>query len=301
MTTPAIPDWIAVDWGTTQLRAFAMQGATALSRLRSQDGMSKLAPADFEGALIALIAPWLEKNRGPVVACGMLGARQGWIEAPYRTVPCVPLAATMTLAPSATGLSVHVIPGLSQASPPDVMRGEETQIAGFLQLNPGWDGVLCLPGTHTKWVHLSAGEVVSFQTFMTGELFDLIGSTSVLRHAMATDGWVDSAFLEAAEEALARPERLAARLFSLRAASLLQGTGAAETRARLSGLLIGAELAASRPYWLGQNLAILKSGAQARAYHAALAIQAAPAMLVDGERATLAGLTAAWRLLKGKP
>lgn len=295
------PDWIAVDWGTTHLRAYAMQGATVLDRAQSNAGMGKLSPEGFEPALTALIGPWIAQGALPVVACGMLGSRQGWVEAPYRSLPCTPLAAGMTRAPATCGLAVHVIPGLSQSAPPDVMRGEETQIAGFLGLNPGWDGVLCLPGTHTKWVQLSAGEVVSFQTFMTGELFDVIGHGTVLRHSIAAEGWDAAAFLDAVGDAMTRPERLAARLFSLRAGSLLNATAGEVNRARLSGLLIGAELAAARPYWLGQNLAILGMGAQAKAYRDALASLGAQATLVNTERATLAGLTAAHRLLKETP
>jgi 2-dehydro-3-deoxygalactonokinase len=293
------PDWIAVDWGTTNLRAYAMQGRTVLDRAQSNAGMGKLAPDGFEPALTALVGPWLAAGPLPVVACGMVGSRQGWVEAPYRAVPCTPLATAMTLAPTHCGLAVHVISGLCQTDPPDVMRGEETQIAGFLDLNPGWDGVMCLPGTHTKWVQVSAGEVVSFQTFMTGELFDLVGSSSVLRHSVATEGWSGAAFDAAVSDAISKPEKLAARLFSLRAGSLLQNTSATDNRARLSGVLIGAELAAAKPYWLGQNLAVLGMGKQALAYRDALAPQGATALLVDTERATLAGLTAAYRSLKG--
>ncbi len=182
--------------------------------------------------------------------------------------------------------------------PADVMRGEETQIAGFLSLNPGWDGVLCLPGTHTKWAHLSAGEVISFQTFMTGEIFALMEQSSVLRHTVAGEGWDAVAFAEALSDTMSAPERVAARLFRLRAADLLEGLDPARARAALSGHLIGLELAAARPYWLGQNLAILGMGAQARAYERGLAEQGASAMLVDAERATLAGLTEAYRMMK---
>ena len=294
-------DWIAVDWGTTNLRAFVMQGATVLARAQSNAGMATLAPEGFEPALTALIGPWLGGGPLPVIACGMVGSRQGWREAPYRSVPCAPLGSRMTHLATACGIDVHLVSGLAQASPPDVMRGEETQIAGFLSLNPSWDGVLCLPGTHTKWAHLSAGEVVSFQTFMTGELFDLLGTASVLRHALTGEGWEADAFEASVRETMARPERLAARLFALRAANLLEGTGPAATRASLSGLLIGAEIAAARPYWLGQNLAILGTGTQARAYRDALALQGVTAMLTDTERATLAGLTSAHRSLKARP
>ncbi|GFE49826.1 2-keto-3-deoxy-galactonokinase [Roseobacter cerasinus] len=292
------PDWIAVDWGTTNLRAYAMQGATVLARAQSDDGMGKLSADGFEPALLALIGAWVEPDPVPVIACGMVGSRQGWVEAPYRTVPCTPLAETLTRAPTARPLDVRVVSGLSQANPADVMRGEETQVAGFLALNPGWDGVLCMPGTHTKWVHLSAGEVVSFQTFMSGELFALISTQSVLRHSLDSEGWDADAFADAVSNAMSRPEALAARLFGLRAGNLLQGTQTPVTRATLSGLLIGAELAAARPYWLGQNIAILGLGDQARAYKEALRPQGVEAMLVDTEKATLAGLTAAYRNTK---
>jgi 2-dehydro-3-deoxygalactonokinase len=298
MAQQITPDWIALDWGTSNLRAYAMQGATVLARAASEDGMGKLSREAFEPAMMPLIAPWLAAGHVPVIACGMVGSRQGWIEAPYRAVPCAPLGDRLTWAPSEQGLEVRVISGLSQADPPDVMRGEETQIAGFLSLNPKWDGVLCLPGTHTKWVLLSADEVVSFQTFMTGEMFDLLATKSVLRHSATRDGWDDEAFAAAVSDAISKPERLAARLFSLRAGDLLQGREPATTRAALSGYLIGAELAAARPYWLGQNLAILGTGPQPRAYAGALEDQGVPAMMVDAERATLAGLTAAYRSVK---
>ncbi|MFK7879521.1 2-dehydro-3-deoxygalactonokinase [Roseobacter sp.] len=298
MSKDSAPDWIAVDWGTTNLRVFAMQGATVCKRAQSEDGMGRLAAAEFEPALRSLVGDWLKDGNLPVIACGMVGSRQGWVEAPYRSVPCTPLAEALTAAPTTNGLDVRVVSGLSQSSPADVMRGEETQIAGFLQLNPGWDGVLCLPGTHTKWVLLSAGEVISFQTFMSGELFALISEKSVLRHSVAEDGWDSAAFETAINDAMSHPERLAARLFGLRANNLLHQTTAPITRATLSGLLIGSELAAARAYWLGQKIAILGTGKQARAYQSALRPQGVEAMLVDTERATLAGLTAAYRNTK---
>lgn len=297
MTVSGSADWIAVDWGTSNLRAFSMQGATVLDRAQSDRGMGELSRDAFEPALKELIDPWTKAGTLPVIACGMVGSRQGWVEAPYRSVPCPPLGGDMVRAPARDTLAVHVIPGLSQSSPADVMRGEETQIAGVLALNPGWDGVICLPGTHTKWVEVSAGEVVSFQTFMTGELFALLSEKSVLRHSVG-GGWSDDAFATAVDDALSKPERLAARLFSLRAQGLLHGTEPDVTRAALSGYLIGAELAAARPYWLGRSIAILGTERQARAYEAALRAQGLSALMIDSERATLAGLTAARRAME---
>ena len=293
------PEWIAVDWGTTHLRAWAMQGGTAIAKARSDAGMAKLERDQFEQALLDLVNGWLGTGTTPVIACGMVGARQGWVEAPYKSVPCKPDQSAHAIAPCKDArLQVRVIPGLKQEKPADVMRGEETQIAGFLALNPDWDGVICLPGTHSKWVHISAGEVVSFQTFMTGEQFDLLAGSSVLRHSIDTSGWDKQAFEDALSDSISRPERLAANLFNLRARDLLSAQPKDIAHARLSGLLIGAELAAARPFWLGQQIAIVGATSLSQIYADALALQGVPATVADGARMTLAGLQAAYRQTK---
>ena len=283
--------WIAVDWGTTRLRGWLMDGASVADSAASDKGMAGLSREAFEPALLSLIEPWLE-GAHDLVACGMVGAKQGWVEAPYRAAPCAAAAADLIVAPTGDPrLTVRIAPGVSQADPPDVMRGEETQIAGFLMDMPDFDGVVCLPGTHTKWVHVSAEEIVSFRTFMTGEIFALIAGHSVLRHDIG-DGWVEGAFLEAVDEAMSRPEALAARLFALRAGSLLEGPSPDVARSCASGLLIGMEVAAARPYWLGREVAILGDGGQAAAYEAALRAQGAPIISASAEAATLRGLIA---------
>ncbi|MBU2358904.1 MAG: 2-dehydro-3-deoxygalactonokinase [Alphaproteobacteria bacterium] len=283
--------WIAADWGTTNLRVWAMSASgTVLAAATSDDGMGSLTRDAYPAALDRVTADW---PHVPVIACGMVGSRQGWAEAAYTAVPCPPLSNQLTRA----GDRTHIIPGLKQTSPADVMRGEETQIAGFLALNPNWDGVICLPGTHTKWVHVSAGEVISFQTVMTGDLFAAITGHTVLRHS-TSQGWDDAGFAQGVDDAISRPEKLAARLFSLRAEGLLDALPDAVARARLSGLLIGAELAATKPYWLGQQIAVIGAGTLAGLYVTALAAQSAPATQVNADRATLAGLTAAYRIWK---
>jgi 2-dehydro-3-deoxygalactonokinase len=291
------PDWIAVDWGTSNLRAFAMGPGGVLAQATSDEGMGKLARDQFEGALLRLIDGWLDAGKvTPVIACGMVGARQGWVEAPYRAVPCLPVdkGGLMVVSVTDPRITMAIVPGLSQANPADVMRGEETQIAGALALDPGFDGVLCLPGTHSKWAQVSAGEVVSFQTMMTGEMFALLSSQSVLRHGMiGADGWDDVAFDQGVSDALSRPERLAAMLFRLRAEGLLNGLSGDAAKARLSGLLIGAELAAARPYWLGQKVSLIGASKLAAAYARALAAQGAEARLLSGDECVLAGLSRA--------
>ena len=279
-------DWIAADWGTSNLRVWGMGEASGpLWSVATARGMGTLAPSEFEGALREAVADRASLSV-PIVACGMVGARQGWAEVAYAPVPARPVGAPLTRAPG--GLDVRIVPGLSQAAPPDVMRGEETQIAGLLALSD-FDGTVCLPGTHAKWAQVSAGEVASFRTAMTGELFALLRGRSVLRHSM--EGEMDEgAFDEAVSDAISRPERLAVELFGIRAAHLLDGRAGP---ARASGLLIGAELAAMRPYWLGQEIRIVGEGRLARLYARALATQGARATLHDAEACTLAGLRAA--------
>ena len=285
-------EWIAVDWGTSRLRAWAMQGERVLDRAQSEDGMARVAAGGFEATLLALVEPWLDTAPVDVLACGMVGARQGWVEAPYAAVPAKPEELDLVRVPATTPrLRAFVTPGLKQAKPADVMRGEETQIAGYLAGHPHWDGVICLPGTHTKWVHASAGEVISFQTCLSGEMFDLLSNASVLRHSIGT-GFDMGAFDQAVEDGLSRPERLAARLFGLRARDLLEGVPPDSTRAELSGLLIGAELAASKPYWLGQEVVLIGSEQLAPLYARALERQGVPVKSANAEAMTLAGLCA---------
>jgi len=277
--------WIAVDWGTSHLRAWLMDARDqVIEQRRSDAGMARLGRDQFAGALEALVG----RFDGPVVACGMVGARQGWAEAPYAQAPCAPPSAA---AASRVG-DVHILPGISQARPADVMRGEETQIAGYLSGNPDFDGVICLPGTHTKWVHLSAGEIVSFRTSMTGELFALLSEQSVLRHSVG-EGWDDDAFAAGVSDALSKPEALGAALFHIRAQGLLGTPDPDVARARLSGLLIGAELAAMRPYWLGQAVALVGALDLVARYGDALQLQGVTTDVADGDAMTLEGLIAA--------
>ncbi|MEP5154410.1 2-dehydro-3-deoxygalactonokinase, partial [Planktotalea sp.] len=264
----------------------------------SDQGMSGLTPDAFEPALVNLLSGWALLTPCTVIACGMVGSRQGWQEAPYRAVPCAAKSDALVRVENCDeALQVWLVPGVKQNDPADVMRGEETQIAGFLALNEDWDGIICLPGTHSKWVHVSAGEIVSFQTFMTGELYQAIGHHTVLRHSINDDAWESEAFKQAMSDVLSRPERLASLLFRLRANDLLHGASSGAARAQLSGALIGAELAASKPYWLGQNVAIIGENRLADLYSYALKQQGVSVQRSDANAVTPAGLLAAYTSL----
>lgn len=291
------PDWIAVDWGTSRLRVWAMSDTgEVLAEAGSNDGMSRLDRAGFEPALLALVEPWLDSaGVMQVIASGMVGAREGWVEAPYARVPCAPLAAEGFVRPACRDprLAVHVVPGLCQEAPADVMRGEETQIAGFLASEPGFSGVICLPGTHAKWVRVENGQVSGFHSFMTGELYALFRQHSLLRHAMGEEAWEEAAFSAGLQAVMAAPDKLAAQFFPLRAETLLHGLSPGGVQARLSGLLIGAELAALEKDWRQAARVIIGAGPQARLYARALQTVGVAAKVVSGEDMVLAGLAAA--------
>ncbi|MDG1009045.1 MAG: 2-dehydro-3-deoxygalactonokinase [Amylibacter sp.] len=295
--------WIAVDWGTSNLRVWAMDASHDFLAERSSDqGMGGLEPAQFEGVLLGIIDEFLAADRvTPVICCGMVGAKQGWVEADYLAVPSKPPSGDGATQVSSDDprIDVRILPGMKQVAQPDVMRGEETQVAGFLRGQPKFDGVLMMPGTHSKWAHISAEEIVSFQTFMTGEMYALLARQSVLKHSVAVKGWDDAAFEAALSEAISRPESVAATLFGLRAASLVGDQSAEVARARLSGLLIGLELAATRPYWLGQNLAIIGAPEVVEVYAKALSLQGLKAQVYDAQPMTRLGLIAAYDTMKG--
>lgn len=286
--------WIAVDWGTSRLRVSAInsQGAV-IERKESDKGMGVLPPSGYEQALLTLISPWLKSEKTTkILCCGMVGARQGWFEAPYRTVPCAPVMAaeTVLIETEDPRISVAVVPGLCQPNPADVMRGEETQIAGFLDEFSGFEGVICLPGTHSKWARISGGKVISFQTHMTGELFEFLSIKSVLRHSTATQGWSGTDFNRGVATAMADPAKTSAMLFKLRAEHLLDDQSKVTARAFLSGLLIGQELAASQDYWQDQRIAIIGADALAQRYRSAMEMLALSPEIYAVEKATLAGL-----------
>ena len=299
MSLSAAPDWIAVDWGSTRLRAWAMDDSgVILASATSDKGMNSLEPHAFEPALIEAIGSWLGETRTEVLACGMVGARQGWQEAPYIAVPT-------TLADVApvpvdrvrdARLQVRIVPGLSQARPVDVMRGEETQILGFLAVEPGFDGVLCIPGTHTKWVRLVEGRIEGFRTVMTGEVFELLAGRSILRHSVQGAAMN----LDAFDGAVSGSSGTVLRdLFGIRARSLVEGQAPDTCLGQLSGSLIGAELSEMAGFFAGQDLAIVGSETLCDLYARAFAARGRPVRCFSGDSLVCRGLTALYRQHRG--
>ena len=185
----------------------------------------------------------------PVVVCGMAGARQGWVEAGYVDTPA-PLASILEHAVPVPGQDrdIRILPGIAQRDPkaPDVMRGEETQLLGALGVDAADEAIVCMPGTHSKWVRANGGTVERFATFMTGELFDAVSRHTILSHAVAGADEADDidAFKSAVMAAFETPAFAANLLFQVRSGQLLYGGTPAAAREKISGTLIGLELAA---------------------------------------------------------
>lgn len=283
--------WIAADQNGTRLRVWRMSGTTAAA-----NGEATLPSAQVTvQGLTAALLPLINDSRSPgltqVVLCGFDGA-----QAPisYPAVPCRPHAVSpVQIDTGHPTLRLYAVAGLRQTAPPDLLCGDETRIAGFLKYNPTFDGVICLPGPTSRWVRISASEIVSFRSFLTGETITTLAQHSVLRHSVSTTGWDDTAFNTALNEALSQPRTIAACLFSLRAEALLNDQSPAVSRARLSGLLIGAELAAARPYWLDQSVAVIADSTTATPYLTALTGLGAYPLQADPDAMTRAGLAAA--------
>jgi 2-dehydro-3-deoxygalactonokinase len=292
-----------VDWGTSNLRVWLVDAAAnVLAERQSPEGMGTLSPDRFAGVLENhLAALGADRDLSAVVA-GMAGARAGWIEAPYVDTPAG-LTDLHLKAVSAPGIDrdVRILPGVCQrtSGAEDVMRGEETQLLGAVASGLS-DALFCLPGTHSKWVSLEAGRISRFTTVMTGELFQLISRQSILRLSIGEGRAAADrpAFAQAVEEALGGDFSLTSRLFSIRAQALLSGADEASAASRLSGLLLGAEIAAMRPrLGEGEHVQLIGSGALTELYAAALSLAGVQTVSLDGGELVRKGLFSAARAL----
>ncbi len=244
---------VALDWGTSSLRAWHLPAAGPCDGRQRPWGILHLPDGGFPAALDAITQGWDTADHA-IIACGMVGSRQGWREVPYVRIPAGAAAIAASLARLALpdGRVVHLVPGLlrDDATRPDVMRGEETQAIGAASRlvaafgAAGKDALLVMPGTHGKWARLADGVITGFSTFMTGELYDVLMRHSILGRLGANDVVADRS---AADEAFRRGVRASAggalaALFSTRALALTGGLAPGRVADYLSGLLLGDEV-----------------------------------------------------------
>jgi 2-dehydro-3-deoxygalactonokinase len=254
---PAVRDvrLIAIDWGTSSARAYALDDrGQVVSERNAPFGVQRISDGQFAGALSALCGGEVPAGV-PLIASGMIGSRQGWVEAPYCECPAGfdAIAATLTRVP---GAQLRIVPGMlcrDVEGIPDVIRGEETQVFGALSASIGVRQVIVLPGTHSKWVIAGPDGIETFASFMTGELYAVLREHSILgRLAVARVDDDGAALDRGVRHSLRHQASLMHDLFSARTLVLTKALAPSGVADYLSGLLLGAEIAAAR-VWLGRN------------------------------------------------
>lgn len=297
----ANPAYVAVDWGTSSFRLWLIgDDGSVLGESRGSEGMTVAAKTGFAEVLAAHLEKVAAPTDIPVIACGMVGAKQGWVEAGYTDVPAS-LSAILTGAVSVPGQSrdIRILPGLAQRdkASPDVIRGEETQLLGALGPDNSGAQAVCMPGTHSKWVHVQEGEVIGFSTFMTGELFDAITKHTILSHAVAGADQSpsdNSAFKASVSAAFRQPAMATNLLFTARSGQLLHGLSAAAAQARISGTLIGLEIAGALSDAANDTpIVLVASGRLQALYETAFKALSLKFTTIDADTAVLRGLSAA--------
>jgi 2-dehydro-3-deoxygalactonokinase len=297
MTEPA---YVAVDWGTSSFRLWLVdRTGQVLAERRSDEGMMAAAKAGFAGVLQSHLAAVDAPAQLPVLVCGMAGARTGWVEAGYVDTPA-PLSAVLKQAARVPGegRDIRILPGIAQrdTKAPDVMRGEETQLLGALGLGAAGETLVCMPGTHSKWVRVKDGTVTHFSTFMTGELFSVVSRETILSLAVAgADDAEDVASFKAAVKAAYEAPAFAANLlFGARSRQLLFGGTPAAARETLSGTLIGVELAAGLSGTVPKaGITLIASGRLAMLYRLAFDALSVTVNSIDADDAVRRGLSMA--------
>ncbi|KFC04471.1 2-dehydro-3-deoxygalactonokinase [Trabulsiella guamensis ATCC 49490] len=295
-------NWIAIDWGTTNFRAFLLENNQVIDSLSEPCGLLSVQEAQFAAALQCLLSPWLAATPHlPIVMAGMVGSQQGWKNVPYASLPA---GAGDLFDGSCTfqtpwGSPAWIIPGVNGTSrygQPDVMRGEEIQLLGLVAMHPAENHLALLPGTHSKHARMHHGEIIDFSTFMTGELFSLLCKQSLLGRDLPQQVPHDASFVFGVETA-SQNTPFSHLIFSARTRRLMGDVAAEHIHSYLSGLLIGYELAevdVAVPAW------VVGSPALTARYLRAAEVTGLTLTAVDGDSCFLRGLALLRSLIQEK-
>lgn len=282
--------FIAVDWGTTNRRAWRIDGGKVTAEFADELGFTSVPPGGFPAEVEEIRR---RLGDGPMLLAGMVGARGGWVPAPY--LPCpVDLGALVAGLVPVEEERTFIVPGVSyeEGLRADVIRGEETQFVGAIDAGMcAADAIICHPGTHNKWALLEDGRITRFRTVMTGEMFSLLKSGSLLKTWLETEAGVGEPFAEGVAQGF-EGRALTADLFTVRARVLLGRLPEYQVASFVSGMLIGADLRTGLSDLPGGEVVVMGSGALTRLFSAALTQVGRPNRQVDGEDAFLAGARA---------
>lgn len=296
---------IAIDWGTSSLRAWRLDASGKIFEGRRDSlGILKVENGNFPAAFEHVVGDWVKASpHVPVLMAGMIGSRQGWVEAPYAACPASLGVLAENLASVPGHDRVRIVPGLSfreADAAPDVMRGEETQIFGLERD----DALVILPGTHSKWTSLRGGTIGWFASFMTGEVYDVLKRHSILGRMMkdGAQDCVPAGFSAGLRYALSGKAGTLQALFSTRTRGLFGELSEQESAGYLSGLLIGAEiregLAALRARKIEPKEAVLAGADALVSLYASALAQAGIATTIAGEDCSARGLHRIARMAK---
>ena len=242
---------LAIDWGSSELRgALLGDGGRVLDMRSVARGMLTIPAGGYAAAFEAEFGDWMDVPGTRCLMAGMVGSRQGWVEAAYCPCPAGPeeIAGALTkvgFTGSARPRDVAIVPGVSceRDGVPDVMRGEEIQILGALELLGIDEATMVLPGTHSKWANVAGGRIVGFSTVMSGEFYALLRRHSILARTLpADDGLLDAAAFDCGVRRALDGESLMQTAFGVRTLALFDRLPAAAMPSYLSGLVIGEEL-----------------------------------------------------------
>lgn len=290
---------IVIDWGTSSFRAYRLAKDGAIRERREAPlGILQLKGPNFAGAFESQVGHWANEDDGPVLMSGMIGSRQGWAEVPYAECPAGPDDVAGRLMPVEwRERKLWIVPGLVDRTRgvPDVMRGEETQLFGVLETLGQGSHLVCLPGTHSKWVRIENGRIAGFRTHMTGEVFAVLKQHSILGRLMSHGAEDDAAFGEGMARA-GEAGGLLHHLFGVRTRGLFEEMPAASLASYLSGLLIGHELAQEAD-GTARVVHVLGAPQLAPLYARALARSGREAVILDADAAVI-GL---YRLARNLP
>lgn len=287
--------FIAGDWGTSRLRLYLCAAdGRVLARREGEGAAVPGCEARFEAA----VKGWDHGAPLPAILSGMVGSTIGWKEVPYLACPARPDAiGAASLRFVAQARAVAIAPGLqciNALGTPDVMRGEEVQILGALRRHPALARgrhLLCMPGTHTKWVEMEDGAVSRFQTALSGELFQILRHHSVLARGGGEADSQGPGFTEGLAQARAHGSSgLLHLLFSTRSRVVTGAASGAEAASYLSGLIVGADVEAALALFGTRPVPLICSPALAALYAKALDAYGIGASVIDGDEAALAGL-----------
>jgi 2-dehydro-3-deoxygalactonokinase len=280
--------FIAVDWGTTNRRAYRIDSSGAcIDEFEDDKGILSLERSGFPAA-VAEIRQRLGDE--PLLLAGMIGSNRGWQEAPYVPAPAgIEEVAAALVWP---GEREAIVPGVSYQGDgrADVMRGEEVQLLGAVvagQVPP--DALVCHPGTHNKWVQVESGRIAVFRTVMTGELFNLLKEYSILADLLKAEAESNEAFRRGVRHALEHDD-LPSELFAVRARVLLDQAPRREAASYISGLLIGSDVRIGQADQPGQTVYVMGRPELTRLYAAALREAGRDPIELDGEQSFLAGV-----------